>query len=346
MRFGLGFLCLALLNSGCSSTGGTAATSAKSKLAPCLTPPREVTTLYTGGVSGIAAVGDDIVIQGDGLVRVALSTGQATPVAMVQDPSGLVALDGTLYFTAEEPAGAPDAQGKQPSEAVFQSVPVDGGAPEPISGVTPGNLAHAVDDDSLYFDALASSSGGSAVMKLTPPSAEPVELALDGSILINAIAVHDGQVYVAGDDFKSSSQTQNGVIERIPKNGGRAERLVSDVGHPFALVADDSGLYWVEDPAGFGPAHVVHAGLDGSSRRELIEASDSSLALAAGRIYFSSDNLESIPTSGGEATTLATDLKSPGMFLVAGGNLVWVDPVTKALSDPTVPRLMTACLSD
>jgi hypothetical protein len=184
------------------------------------------------------------------------------------------------------------------------------------------------------------------VLKLTPPSTKAVELELDGSILINAIAVHDGQIYVAGDDLRSSSQTQNGVIERISKNGGKAKRLVSDIGHPFNLVATGDGLYWTEDPPNFGRGHLVRSNLDGSSSTNLVEALDSTLAVAGGRVYFVGDAIESIATSGGEPSTLATDQTSPGMFLVVGGNLVWVDPASKALSDPTVPRLLTTCISD
>jgi hypothetical protein len=228
---------------------------------------------------------------------------------------------------------------------VFQSVSTDGdgGTPQTIPGIAPGNLAHAVDDDSLYFDAIGANA---AVLKLTPPSATPVELDLNGSLLINAIAVHDGQVYVAGDDFASPSATQNGVIERVAKSGGRAERLVSDIGHPFNLVATDDGLYWTEDPPNFGSGHIVHSNLDGSSRRSLLETSASSLAVAGGRIYFTAGDVESISTSGGSATTLATDLQNPGMLLVTGSNLVWLDPATKARSDPTVPSVMTTCIAE
>lgn len=344
----LGFLVFSSMMLGCGCSSGTSAGSgaAQSKPPPCATPAHEVTTLYSGNVSGLAAVGDNVIIQAEGLLSVDIGSQQATPIAMVQNPSDLVALRDTLYFTATEPDGPPNAQGKQGSTTVFQSVPASGGTPETIPSINPGNLAHAVDDDSIYFDGFGSSSGASTVLKLTPPSTKPVELELDGSILINAIAVHAGQVYIAGDDFKSSSQTQNGVIEIISKNGGKARRLVSDIGHPFNLVADDRGLYWIEDPPNFGQSHLVRSNLDGSSRTTLVEALDSALAVAYGRLCFVGDALESISTSGGKPTTLATDQTSPGMFLVVGGNLVWVDPASKALSDPTVPRVLTTCISD
>lgn len=345
MRLPALFFCSVLLTCGCSSGADIRSSSAASKPAPCSTPPHEITTLYSGNVSGIAAVGSDVIVQAEGLLSVDIASQQATPIAMVDNPYDLVALHDTLYFTATEPDGAPDAQGKVGSKTVFQSVPAAGGTPQTFADITPGNLAHAVDDDSMYFDGIGSSDATS-VLKLTPPSTKPMELALDSVIVINAIAVHDGQVYVAGDDFKSKSQTQNGVIERISKNGGKVQRLVSDIGHPWNLIATDDGLYWIEDPPSFGQSHLVRSNLDGSSRKELIEALDSTLATAYGRLYFASDAIESISTSGGKPTTVATDQQSPGMFLVVGGNLVWVDPASRALSDTTVPSVLTTCISD
>ncbi|HEX4336782.1 MAG TPA: hypothetical protein VH062_12770 [Polyangiaceae bacterium] len=343
MRNGAAFLFLVLLDAGCSSRSGHEPTATGTKSAACLTPRHQVTTLYSGNVSGFVAVGDALVVQGDGLVRVAMSTGQTTNIAMVQDPYDLVALDGTLYFTAEQLAGTPDAQGKQSSESVFQSVSADGGTPQTIPSMTPGTLAHAVDDDSLYFDVV---SANAEVLKLTPPSTTPVELDLDGSILINAIAVHDGEVYIAGDDLTSLSSGQNGVIERISKNGGPSKRLVWGIGHPFNLIASDDGLFWVEDSEDFGPSHIVHCDFDGSSRGNLLETTASSLAIANGRLYFTAGDVESIPIAGGKPTIVASGLKSPGMLQVTGGNLVWVDPAERALSDPTVPGVMTTCIGE
>ncbi len=36
--------------------------------------------------------------------------------------------------------------------------------------------------------------------------------------------------------------------------------------------------------------------------------------------------------------------KFAGTLAIAGENVVWVDPSTKARSDPTVPVVLTACV--
>ena len=41
--------------------------------------------------------------------------------------------------------------------------------------------------------------------------------------------------------------------------------------------------------------------------------------------------------------TLVSGLNAPGSLAVSGGNAVWVDPIFQALSDPTLPQLMTTC---
>jgi hypothetical protein len=164
--------------------------------------------------------------------------------------------------------------------------------------------------------------------------------------MIDAIAVHGDYVYVAGQDFANLTSNQNGVIERVPKGGGQAERIVSNIGHPWNLVADETGLYWVQDPPNYGSGSIVHSNLDGSSAKTFVASGARSLALANGRLYFALDGINSVPTTGGTPTSIASGLTSPGMLVVAGGNVVWVDPVVRAFSDPTVPKEMTACVPD
>ena len=49
---------------------------------------------------------------------------------------------------------------------------------------------------------------------------------------------------MAGIDAQevNNKNPKNGVIERLPKGGGAAARIVTDIGHPWNLLADDSGL--------------------------------------------------------------------------------------------------------
>jgi hypothetical protein len=185
------------------------------------------------------------------------------------------------------------------------------------------------------------------IVKLTPPSTTPQTLSLDGPILISGIAIHGGYVYVAGADLTANNTLGNGVLERVPLDGGPAEPLISNTGHMGDLVADDSGLYWVQGPPTFeGNSVIVGANLDGSSVKTLFDDSSKSvgsLIVANGRLYFTSDAVYSMPASGGKPIVVSSDVSSPGMLLVAGGNVVWVDPAQQETSDPTVPKVLTAC---
>ena len=326
----------------CSSSapGASSGKLSSAKPARCLTGP-DTTVLYEGSVRDLAADGDQVVMTGDGLRRVPASGGPDMTIANADEPSALAVLNGVAYFTAFQPVGSPDSNGKQSSQTVFESVPVSGGDPTVLPDVAVGNLARATDDDSLYFDGL----GPASVVKLTPPSMTPVTLALEAALLIDAIAVHGDYVYVAGQDLTAGATLQNGVIERVPKRGGTAQRLLSNIGHPWSLIADDTGLYWAQDPPGFeGSGTIVHANLDGTSPRTFVEESARSLAIVNGQLVIAWDGIQAVPLSGGRPEVVASDLTAPGMLVVVGGNVAWVDPVEKALSDPTVPRVMTACV--
>lgn len=289
----------------------------------------------------IAASGDQLIIGNEAIIRVPLAGGAPVTLATPQSPSGLVVLNGVAYFSASQAVGSPDPQGKQPSQSVLESVPVSGGEPTilpgPLLEFSPGS---ATDETSIYADTYQRATIG----KLTPPATTPVDMALDGKIMTDAIAVQGDYLYVAGQDFAVSGRN-NGVIERLPKKGGKAERIVSAIGHPWHLVADEDGLYWSQDAVGFGNGTVVRSALDGSSASTLVATNGFSLAVAYGRLYFSTGaEIQSTSTGGGDITTVATGLAGAGMLVVAGGNLVWVDPATRSLSDTTVPKVMTACM--
>ena len=339
-----GLVCSLLLGTNaCSSRPSEASSEAATvKSAACLTGPG-TTLLFEGNVSALASDGSQLFVAGDAIDSVPLSGGPAVTLAAPSDPSGLSYLKGNLYFSATEPGGSSNSEGKVSSEEVFEALPLAGGSLTAIPGMNVSPVASASDGDALYLAA----SGQSAIIELTGPSATPTTLPLDGTISIDAICAHGGDIYVAGQDLTSSDSFGNGVIERIPKVGGSAERIVSNIGHPWSLVADDTGLYWQQDPLGFeGNGAIMRANVDGTSLTTLTMVSARSLALANGQLYFTSDAIYSIPTAGGTATLVASSLATPGMLLVIGSNLAWTDPVSKALSDPTVPEVMTACVPD
>jgi hypothetical protein len=328
---------------GCSgkSVAQGASSPAAAPPTPCVNGT-ETNSLYAGFITGLAVSGDQVVIGGSGIVRVPLAGGDPVTLASPGDSDGLLVLGGVAYFVASHAVGDP-VQGKQPAEETLDAVPVSGGDTTTALGAsdTPAPFFGIADATSLYFP----SRNLSAIAKFTPPAAL-VDLDSGGTVLdIDAIAEQGASIYVAAQDVRVGGFT-NGLIQRIPKSGGTAETIVSNIGHPWSLVADDTGLYWQEDPPGItGIGQIAHAQLDGSGISSLLSVGATSLAVSSGQLYFTTqDSVQSMPTSGGAVTTVASNQKSAGTLLIAGDNVVWVDPSSKSLSDPTVPVVLAACV--
>lgn len=327
---------------GCSGSNiGDPSTSLEDQAA-CVTGPG-VTVLHSGWATGLSTDGTNVIASTEsGIVTIPLAGGQQTVLATPDDPYGLYTLGGLAYFTASHPDGPVDPQGKQSSATSLYTVPIAGGIQ---TAVLPDALpmeAGASDGASLY---LAAYTLG-AIAKLTPPVASAVNLPLDSTaISVDAIAVHGSFIYVAGQDL-GSNDPKAGVIERIPKAGGPAERIVTGIGNPWGLVAGDAGIFWAEDPPKgvFTNGHIARADLDGSNVTTLAAQPASALALQGQNLYFLSDVVGRVPVTGGAVETIATGLEGAAFLRVTGGNVVWVDRFTKALSDPTPMTIATACV--
>jgi len=87
----------------------------------------------------------------------------------------------------------------------------------------------------------------------------------------------------------------------------------------------------------------VRARLDGTGARTLLSHAARAIAVDGGDLYVAWDGITKVPLAGGAEVPLVSGGKAPGLLVVAGGNAAWVDPVSQAKSDPTVPALMTTC---
>jgi len=344
---GLGGVALLLaLVSACAGksvtpNGGAAAGGATTETElPCL--GNEPHTLFGQYQTGFAVAGHQLVIAaGDGIRRLPLAGGDSVLLAPASDPGGPLVLNGNAYFSTTHPLGDL-IDGKQPMRQTLDVVPLAGGDVT-TAFTTMAQLADsAVDDSALYLYASADS-----IAQFTPPSALRTLAPLPLGTLVDAVSVQGDSVFVAGQTI-GADLLSAGAILRVPKSGAAVTTIVSHIGHPWNLVADETGLYWVEEPAvgTFGPSHIAHAELDGSNVTTLVASvSATSLALHDGRLYFSTaDTISSIPVSGGTPTPIVTGQKSAGALAVAGQNLLWIDPAVRALSDPTVPAVLTACI--
>jgi hypothetical protein len=334
---------VALAALGCGRTpaagdpgGGTMGRSGCAPGATALEPR----TLAQGLFSGLAWNDGAVVATGlDGLTSFPTDGSASTTIAHMSESNGLVLAGGSAFFTASVPAGAPDPQGKVSTEPGLFSVALTGGDPTlALSAFV--NLDGAVTDGKAIY---APGAGG-GVMRFAVADGARTDLVLPTTFSIDALAVFAGTVYVAAQDLGNTTAT-NGVIVKLPATGGAIETVASNIGHPWSLAADASGLYWVEEaPIGqFGDAHVVHAGLDGQGKKTLLTHGASSLVLSDGALFLASDGISKLPLAGGAEVPLVTGLQGPGRLVVANGNAAWVDPEFPSRSATTMPSLMTTC---
>ncbi len=319
-------------------TTPTAATSSVSSC-PAGATALQPRTLSEGLFSALYLTDGAVLATGRTLQRLSLAGTPPLTLTQASGMRGLIVVGQAVYFSAEHPVGRPDAQGKQPGTSALYAVPLAGGAPTLVLD-KPFNVDGAATDGvAIYFPGY-----GPGITRVAVADGAESALALPRALGVNAVAVHAGFVYVAAYDGLSASPSK-GVIVKIPTAGGAPQTLVSNIGNPWSLVADGSGLFWVEDPpeGTFADGHIARADLDGRNVRTLVAHGAHSLAVEGGDLYFASDSINRLPVGGGHVMTLVPGLNAPGLLTVANGNAVWVDPVTQALSDPTVPSLMTTC---
>ena len=132
------------------------------------------------------------------------------------------------------------------------------------------------DSTAIYFNGF-----GDGIVRVAVADGARTDLALPAGLSVDAIAVNGGAVYVAAQDLASTSPT-NGLIMKMPATGGPAQTLITNIGHPWSLVADASGLFWVEDPpvGSFGDGHL---GLGGARRKRDAETPWGYVCPRAGR---------------------------------------------------------------
>jgi hypothetical protein len=243
------------------------------------------------------------------------------------DLSGLVVVGETAYFV----------ETNTPS---VQSVPVGGGTPKLLVNMPLPGEGAITDGEALYFTGY-----GGGIVRISLADSTIKTLPLPPGTSPNALAVHGGFVYVAGEDLRAASGTlMNGLIARVSISAGVAEAIVVGVGHTWNLVADPGGLTWVQDPPSLeGSGSIVRANFDGTGIRTLANHGASALAVSGSDLYVANGSISKISLAGGAETVLVPGLKAPALLIVGDGNAAWVDPATRALSDTTPSAVMTTC---
>ncbi len=169
------------------------------------------------------------------------------------------------------------------------------------------------------------------------------------------IAVDDLNIYVA-DRF---------TIKKIPLSGGQPEKIAAAGSTVVDLAADNSNVYWIEDPVSTvrrvdvsgGPITTITSGtgpagrlvIDGAniywvdhydtirtiglmSRFESVIAGGlqyvTDIAVDSGTVYFLESNgrdIRAVAASGGPAARLVSFINPPGSMAVDRTNLYWAD---------------------
>jgi hypothetical protein len=302
---------------------------------------RSITDLNFRTATQPIAVDNGVVLgTTDAIISVSISSGTMTTLTSAESPSNVAILEGNVYYSGLEPVAAPeqDAGVPIPSQQQFFAVPIAGGPAAPVP-----SLMHfipvGVDDSALFLI-----NGSLTLERWSPPSGEPTVLAMDNELLVDAVTVQGGFVYIAAQDIATGGFT-NGVIARVSKTGGSLERIVTNIGHPWNIASDAQGLYWSEDRPGItGTGRLATTGLAGGLTNTLISGNLSSVVVESGRVFYSRGNeIDSISTAGGPETVIAPGLMEAGLLSTVGANLVWVDPAQQAFGGQISPQLMTVC---
>jgi hypothetical protein len=334
-------LAVLLVVAGCEQAGASGQTdpTSRSGCAPgaIALQPR---TLAQGLFTGLAWNAGDVVATSLSDVQAFPASGDPpSTLAHMNEAYGLVLAGGAAYFSASVPVGTPNAQGKQSSTTALFSVSFSGGVPT-LALDAPVNMDGAVSDGAaLYFNGYG---GGITRVAISDGTRTDLPLpTVPTGILVHALAMHAGELYVAAQDLTNFS----GYILKLPVGGGAATTLASNIGQPTAITAGPSGIYWVEWPllGQGGDARIVRAGLDGRGATTLLTHGADSIVLDGDTLYIANGGISKVPAGGGAEVTLVPNLKQPGRLAVSNGNAAWVDPVSQALSDPTVPSLATTC---
>jgi hypothetical protein len=110
--------------------------------------------------------------------------------------------------------------------------------------------------------------------------------------------------------------------------------LASSQPHPYALAIDATNLYWTNVASGAGNGSVMSCAIGGCSNAPTTLASGMhiqypyGIALAGGSVFWTSFNftgeVNSVPTTGGTMTTVATGLGFPYELAISGSTVMAV----------------------
>ena len=324
---------------------GPAACTTQSRLPPTCLLGTSVVTIFTstdGSVTqpALSYGGPLFLTTPTSVLALSIAGGVPQLVLDAVSPSRAEAIGGQFYFQASFASVPGD-----PQPPTYASPQLFSGSYGRTGLTTIGGLGAfspiTSDASSIYL------LSGSTLERL-PPFGSATMLASDTSLSIYDAAAGTDYLYVAALDVTVGGST-NGVVGRTPIDGtGTLERIVTGIGHPIRIAADETSLYWAEDPPalyGAGSGRLARSNLDGSAPTTLLPKEPISFVASNGRLYLSfGTEIDVMAASGGPTYPVARGLSNAGLLLVADDELFWVDPYSHALSGTGPTLVQAACI--
>ena len=194
---------------------------------------------------------------------------------------------------------------------------LDGGAPVELTD--PGVWRFAIDGKNVYW-AIPPTRGmcGTGVVMKTPITGGDSIVVAAGLGTVSALAVDATSIYWASrpDDFSGSTLT------KMPLAGGPPVELASAEQYIFRIVVNSANVYWTTPP------ELRRVSINGGAS-VLLDPDVFPLYLAVDgtNVFYTnySGAIETMPTSGGTKTVLAT-YQSPNGLAVDPDYVYWSDP--------------------
>lgn len=232
--------------------------------------------------------------------------------------------------------GADEAGAGGSSSASSTSSTSSSGCTDAVLGTDPdGAIDLAIDGTDVYWTTLDGKLMKSGLDGPGAPLAEGLESP-------SGVAVSGGDVFF----------TELTRVTRMPKVGGAREVIAEGQNLPMVVVADESGVWWLNRGQGIASGSLVLS-LGGGSTQTVFDQIDtpSDLVMDATHLYFAasfakvngtfvSGPLVRVPKPTGAPELLAQDLHEPAGLLVEGSQLYWLEQVDATSAFPGRLRVM------
>jgi hypothetical protein len=189
-----------------------------------------------------------------------------------------------------------------------------------------------------------------AIIRVSKSGEMPRLLAEFDDILPGQIAADATTLYFLATDGTSP----RGALYSLPKAGGMAVKLASEIEFPFAIAIDDAYIYWIDVGTFTGSAirpngKVERVKKNGESRQTLASGLSTPFAIALDStdVYFGevglalgnpSAGLRKVSKSGGTVTKM-TDGRAVVSIDIAGTEAFYSSAVGAEASDPQISRI-------